>query len=76
MRRIARADLKRSIAIALRLVPNGVRRQYASKLALERDAGAEALAEVAMRQIDEGKIRAFTPDLVSAGDWGQRPGEW
>lgn len=76
MRRIARDDLKRSIAIALRLVPNRVRRQYASKLALDRDAGADALAEVACQQIDDGKIRAFTPDLVPNGDWGKRVGEW
>jgi len=43
---------------------------------MDRDAGADALADVAMKYIDEGKIRAFTPDLVSAGDWGQRIGEW
>jgi hypothetical protein len=41
---------------------------------MERDAGADVLAEAAMKQVDDGKVRAFTPDLVSAGNWGQRPG--
>lgn len=69
------SDLETTLYIKLRNAPRHVKRDYASKLAIEGDRGTEALVKLvieAMKEQAAQDARAERPEAPSVGGWAKR----
>lgn len=65
-------DLENALYLKFRLAPAKVKRDFASKPAMEGDAGAAALAKLALeaiREQEERNARTERPEAPSVGGW-------
>lgn len=67
MHRVARNDLKTSIAVSLKTAPAVHTRKFKSKLPHESDEGANALAERICSLIDNAGTMVIAAEMVGSG---------
>ena len=76
MRRIGQAELEVTLYHAIKAAPAQVKSGLRSKLAMESDLAAEAMAKHMAAALSGGSMAVVIADLVDNGYFGQRPGVW